>query len=161
MRSLSNRLSALQKEMNPQVNVSGGTLSSSRTQYVTRKYATLVSLSSGTHTVTTGDSGLPDGCKVLKVVAKNLTGRYLVVTVPYDTPLVLPSAEGTSGNPFGGIKKYKTAPTTRLPTIKVQVPDLLASPLETTTTTTPLFTVGAMAASSDTVEIVFTVRYAL
>jgi len=147
--------------MNPQVSVSGGTLSTSKTQYVTRKYTAVVSLSNGTHDVVSGDTGLPDGCKVLKVVAKNLTGRSLTVAVPPDTAMILPQSGGPSTALFGGVKKFVTAPLSRFPVVKVQVPDLLAAPLETTTLTTKLFTVGTLVTSSDTVQLTFTVRYTL
>jgi hypothetical protein len=149
--------------MSPQVNVSGSTLASSSKQYVTRCYTGTVKLATGTHLVTSISNPLPDGCKVLKVVAKNLTGRSLTLAVPMSSGLVLSVAEGTSAAPFGGVKKFVTAPYTRFPTLKVQVPDLLAAPLDTGSATgVELFTVGSLdGASTDTVQLTYTVRYTL
>jgi hypothetical protein len=147
--------------MNPQVSVSGGTLTAQKTQYVTRKYTTVVNLASSSKDVLASDTGLPDGCKVLKVVAKNLQGRSLVVTVPYDTALFQYPSVGTASAAYGGVKKFASAPLSRFPVLKVQVPDLLASPLDTAANT-KLFTLGSVIANtSDAVELTFTVRYTL
>jgi len=148
--------------MNPQVDVTGTTLSSSKAQFVTRKYGGIVKLSSGTFTVYSNTNGLPDGCKVLKVVAKNLEGRSLQVNVPYSSALMISDSRGGPSNPFTEIKKYVTAPLSRFPKITLQIPDLLAAPLDTGDTTAVLFELGSFnSTSTDTVELIYTVRYAL
>jgi hypothetical protein len=147
--------------MNPQVSVSGGTLTAQKTQYVTRKYTTVVNLAASSKDVLASDLGLPDGCKVLKVVAKNLQGRSLVVTVPYDTPLFQYPSVGTASAAFGGIKKFASAPLSRFPVLKIQVPDLLASPLDSAANV-KIFTLGSVIPNlTDAVELTFTVRYTL
>lgn len=128
-------------------------------QYVTRKYVSLVNLASGASTVTGQSVNLPDGCKVLKVVAKNLTGRYLRLEVPQDTCLMVPPAEGDSTAPFGGIKKHVSSPWTRFPTLKVNVPDLLAAPVNNALATDVMFLLSG--GTTDAVELSFTVRYTL
>jgi len=147
--------------MNPQVSVSGGTLTSSKTQYVTRKYTTVVNLVASAKDVLASELGLPDGCKVLKVVAKNLQGRSLTLSVPYDTALFQYPSEGTASAAFGGVKKFASAPLSRFPVIKVQVPDLLASPLDSAGNS-KVFVLGSVIPNTtDAVELTFTVRYTL
>jgi len=148
--------------MSPQVNVSGQTLVSSQKQYVTRRFVGSVKLASSTFDVVCNTNALPDGCKVLKVVAKNLDGRSLTLTVPTNTALITSDTNGGTTAPFGGIKKMVSAPYTRFPTIKVQIPDLLAAPVDAANSTLPLFTVGSfLSGSTDTVQLTYTVRYAL
>jgi len=162
-RSLSNRITALQKEMNPQINVSGSTLASAKTQFVTRKYVGTVTMSASTFDVKTNTLSLPSGSKILKVVARNLTGRTLTVLVPTNTALMIPNSTGATAenNAFQEIKKYKSAPLSRFPMIKLQVPDLLANPIDVSSADS-LFTVGSsLSAATDAVEITMTVRYAL
>jgi len=161
---LSNRITTLQKEMNPQVNVSGTTLTSSKLQYVTRKYGAIVKLASGVFAVKANTNSLPQGCKILKVVAKNLSGRSLTVTIPSDTAMMLPNATGAAvdSNAFAGTKRYVTAPLSRFPKITIQVPDLLAAPIDSGGASDDLFTVGSLeSTATDTVELTYTVRYAL
>jgi len=157
-RALSTRLQQLQREMNPQVTCSGMTVTSSTKQYVTRKLVTYANLVSGSLAVTPVALGVPDGSKILKMVVKNLTGRTLNLYTPVDTGLILSEADGTSGTPFGGLTKTTSAPLSRFPTLTVQVPDLLARPLDAVSTAL-LFTVSATGGTTDTVQFTSTVRY--
>jgi len=149
--------------MAPQVSLSGMTLSSAKPQFVTRKYVGTVTLVSGTFVVKTDTNALPAGCKILRAKVRNLTGRTLTVTVPGPTALLLPSAVGatSSGDLFNETKRYVAAPLSQFPVIKLEIPDLLARPLDSDSQA-ELFTVGSVITNStDTVEIQYTVRYAL
>jgi hypothetical protein len=138
--------------------VSGGTLTSSKQQYVTRKLTGIVTMANSVFNVTGASNNIPDGCKILKVVAKNLTGRTLTLEVPVSTVMM---DMGTVDKTFGPIKKFVTAPLSRFPTIKVNIPDLLALPI-TNDASQPLFTLGSLISSAtDAVELTYTVRYAL
>jgi hypothetical protein len=139
------------------------TLSSAKPQFVTRKYVGTAQLVSGTFVVKTDTNSLPTGCKILRVKVRNLTGRTLTVAVPGPTALLLPSAVGStsSGDLFNETKRYCAAPLSQFPVIKLEIPDLLARPLDSDSQA-ELFTVGSVITNStDTVEIQYTVRYAL
>jgi hypothetical protein len=158
-RALSTRLSQLQREMNPQVVISGNVVAATPQNYVTRKILTYASMSNSTLTVTGTTLNVPDGAKVLKVQVRNLTGRTLKVTVPQDTALMIAPADGSSTVPFGGSTKCVAAPLSRFPKSTIQVPDLLAAPVDKVGTAT-LFTVGSqLSSSADQVEFMTTVRY--
>lgn len=157
-RALSTRMSAMEKEMNPQVRCTGMTPSSFKPQFVTRKFVAVATLTTGSLTVKADTLGVPDGSKVLKVRVRNLAGRNLKISVPKDTGLLTVDSTGSSTAPFGGFEKYVAAPLSRFPTLVVNVPDLLARPLDLSGTET-LFTVSTMATSADPVELTVTVRY--
>jgi len=162
-RSLSNRITAIQKEMNPQINLSGMTLAAAKQQFVTRKYVATVTMANSTFAVNSNSLGLVSGTKILKVVAKNLTGRTLTVQIPNNTALMIPNSVGATAdnNSFTETKRFASAPLSRFPKITIQVPDLLANPIDVSSADL-LFTVGSViAASTDTVEIIVTARYAL
>jgi len=149
--------------MNPQVSVSGKTLSSAKQQFVTRKYVGTVTMASSTFDVKTNTNALPSGCKILRVRVKNLTGRTLAVQVPSNTCLIIPNSTGSSteNNAFSEVKRFTSAPLSRFPVLDIEVPDLLANPIDVSSAD-PLFTVSnVISAQSDTVEIEYTVRYAL
>jgi hypothetical protein len=158
-RALSTRLSQLQREMNPQVVMSGNVVAADPRNYVTRKVMTFASMATSTLAVTPTVLNCPDGCKVLKVQVRNLAGRTLKVYVPPESALMMAQADGTSAVPFGGVTKCVVAPLSRFPKVVLQVPDLLARPLDKTSTD-PLFTVSSQASgASDLVEFSTTVRY--
>jgi len=145
--------------MNPQVSMSGNVVAADPRNYVTRKVMTFANLASSSLLVTPTVLNCPDGCKVLKVQVRNLTGRTLKVLMPADTALMMAQADGTSAVPFGGLTKAVVAPLSRFPKLTLQVPDLLARPLDKVSVD-PLFTVSSMvSASTDLVEFTTTVRY--
>jgi hypothetical protein len=155
-------MNKMQKELSPQVSLTGHAMASSQKQFVTRKYVTTVLLASGVKDVKTTDITLPEGCKILRFVARNLTGRTLTVNIPGETPLLIPSANKTDTSVFTQQKRYSAAPLSKFPVISAEIPDLLAAPFDPGSALT-LFTVGSAvnSQSSDTVEITYTVRYAL
>lgn len=158
-RALSTRLQQLQREMNPQVMLSGSTLGSQNKQFVTRKLVSIVPLSASTaKDVLAADLGIPDGCKILKIVAKNLSTRQLRLNVPTTTGLLESGSTGTTAAPFGGIQKYQSAPLSRFPTLVLNVPDLLAAPQDLGSATV-LFTLNSGSSSAADVELTTTVRY--
>jgi hypothetical protein len=154
-RALSTRLSNLQREMNPNMTCTGANFDGSKA-WVTRKYVTTASLTSGVLDVLNTTLPAPDGAKVLKVQARNLTGRVLRMVVPSGSSLMVES--GDSGAPFQGFTRYTSAPLSRFPTLVLNVPDLLARPLDTSSSS-KAFTLGAASGSTDTVELMVTVRY--
>lgn len=159
MRALSTRVSNLQREMNPTVSLTGTNFDTSKVR-VTRKFVTTAVLASGVLAVTPLVLPVPDGAKVLKVRVRNLTGRVLKVSVPTTTGLVLAQAAGSTSAPFGGFQKYHAAPLMRFPTLTLNVPDSLAAPLDSSDTTTQLFSVtGENGASVDSVELTVTALY--
>jgi len=154
-------MNKMQKELSPQVNLTGQTMASSSKRFVTRKYVTSALLVSGVKDVKTTDVPLPAGCKILRFVARNLTGRTLTVQIPETTPLLLSSATKTDTSAFAEQKRYSAAPLSKFPVITAEIPDLLAAPFDPDSGIT-LFTVGSIiGAAGDTVEITYTVRYAL
>lgn len=158
MRALSTRVSNLQREMNPTVTSTGLNYDTTRVAVV-RKYTVVEPMSSGALAVTPQTLPLPDGSKVLKVQVRNLSGRVMKLSVPNDTGLVLAQAAGTSSTPFGGFQKYASAPLSRFPTLKLNVPDSLARPLDSTGAET-LFTVtGVNGGTTDLVELTATCLY--
>jgi len=152
----------MQKELSPQVNLTGQTMASSQKRFVTRKYVTTALLASGVKDVKTTDITLPAGCKILGFVARNLTGRTLTVNIPDTTPLLIASALKTDTSAFTEQKRYTAAPLSKFPVIKAEIPDLLAAPFDPDSGQI-LFTVASVigSQSADTVEITYTVRYAL
>jgi len=160
--TLSRRVNNIKKELSPGVSCTGKTLGVTPKQWVTRTLVSSVALVAGTKAILLGSGGdvnVPDGCKILGVTVKNLNGRFLKLTVPVDTGLLIPQAEGSSTVPFGGFTKYVSAPYTKFPTLKVEVPDTLARAQDVTGTAVTLFTVSAAGSATDLIELSVLVRY--
>jgi len=130
MRSLSNRISNIQREMNPNLSANGtqlltasSSIALSRATYVDRSYVVLASgLAAGT-TLTDNDfTSVPQGSKIMGFRVRNLTSRTLRVVVGPNSKIV-----ADSGTQLNQLDRFVAAPYSRFPTIKVNVPDLLAN----------------------------------
>lgn len=158
MRALSTRLTTLQREMNPQLRLTGTNFDVSKVATM-RKYVVTAPTVSGVLNVTSTTLPLPDGAKVLKVRLRNLTGRTLKVSVPAGTGLVLNGASGDANLPFGGFSKFDAKPFSRFPTLTLNVPDSLAAPLDSAGTATLFSVTGDSGSAADVVELTATVLY--
>jgi hypothetical protein len=154
-RSLSNRISTLQREINPSIQVSGDMTSGNR-RYVTRKIVQISSTTSGSLDYTPATLNVPDGAKILSLKCYSLDTRVLTCVIPNDTGIAVNN--GNSASPFSGFTRQQAAPLSRFPMIKINIPDLLAAPLDAVGTT-KLFTLSANGATTATFRVVFTAKY--
>jgi len=125
--------------------------------YITRKVTAILSAgTSGNSAVAAASTlGVVDGAKILSLKAYSLQNRTLTIDVPNGTPLTV--NDGNTTAPYGGFKKTVAAPLSRFPVIKMNIPDILAAPLNSDSTET-LFTL-----SSETIDdkfrVVYTAKY--
>jgi len=124
--------------MNPYVSVQGGTaIGIQSATHIDRKCQSEFTMSSGALTVKAGDllGVVPDGAKILGMKVYNINGRKIAVTIPNDSVLIT-----TTGNPLTAptvqIQKVAYAPLSVFPRLKIEIPDLIATPLDTNTTST-------------------------
>jgi hypothetical protein len=73
---------------------------------------------------------IPDGSKILSIKATNLSGRSLIFTVPSGSAIML-TQDAAASAPLPAISRLMVAPLSRFPVIKVNIPDLLAKPIDT------------------------------
>jgi len=81
---------------------------------------------------------IPDGAKILSMKVSNVTGRKISLTIPGLSGLI--SNDGSSTESNTSMTKVAYAPLSRFPVLKVQIPDLVASNVDTAGTTVPMFT---------------------
>lgn len=72
---------------------------------------------------------IPDGAKILSMKATNLHGRYIQLTVPSGSALML--TQDIAAAPLPELSRFNIAPLSRFPVVKVNVPDLIARPVDT------------------------------
>lgn len=131
-RALSTRIKNIQKEMNPYIHLTGGTaVGTTVTTYIDRKSSTVFQNTNGFNTVTAADLSLalPDGARILGMKIMNITGRELTVTIPADSALV--TNKGPTDAPNKLMKMVAFAPLSRFPSLKVDIPDVLANTIDT------------------------------
>lgn len=104
-------------------------------------------------------STIPDGAKILSMKITSLTGRYVAVTVPSGSALMLTQDQAASA-PLPGLSRFNVAPLSRFPVVRVNIPDLLARPIDTGAGTT-LFTVSNGSSTSQSVLIRYHVKIAI
>jgi len=129
LRSLSNRITRIQREMNPELSANGSqllTASSSinnRSTYIDRSYTVLANGVAAGATLTDNDfTGVPMGAKILSFRVRNLTSRTLRVVVGPNSAIT-----ADNGTQLNQLDRFVASPYSRFPTIKVNVPDLLAN----------------------------------
>jgi len=131
MRSLSNRIDKIRREMNPQLSCNGDMIllanstNNSRATYVDRSYIVLASIPTGATSVALTDNDfttVPLGSKMLSFRARNLTSRTLRV-------LIGPASKiwDQNGTQLNQLDRFIAAPFSRFPTLRVEIPDLLAN----------------------------------
>jgi hypothetical protein len=163
-RALSTRISNIQREINPYIKLSGGTaVGTVKTMYVDRKTQGEFTMAAGALTVTSASvaSILPTGCKILSMKVRNVTGRKIQVGIPSLNGLI--SNDGTaSADQNFEVRRVHYAPLSQFPQIKVEIPDLVASNIDTGNATTPfnLFTLVTDGAS-DRVVVHFHYKQAI
>jgi len=131
-RALSTRISKIQKEINPYIHLSGGTAAGTiTTAYIDRKTQGEYLMASSVKTVLPSDFRdiIPDGAKILGMKISNVTGRKLQVTVPPDSGLILTGGSTSAQNK--GLTRVAYAPLSRFPVVNIQIPDLVASNMDT------------------------------
>jgi len=97
-------------------------------------------MSSGTLALTSASLQdiIPDGAKILSMKVSNVGGRKIELTIPGINGLIF--NDGTSTEPNQSMTKVAYAPLSRFPVLKVQIPDTVASNIDTAGTTVPMFT---------------------
>jgi len=157
MRSLSNRITRIQREMNPQLSANGTQLLTSssaitlRSTYIHRSFTVLAKgLAAGTILTDNDFTGIPVGAKILSFRVRNLTSRTIRVLVGPNSAIVADS--GTLQNQ---LDRFVASPYSQFPTIRVNVPDLLANGdfFNTTSGKNNEFCTIFSTADNDTVEI--------
>jgi hypothetical protein len=141
--------------MDPCVQASGQTLYNGK-RYVNRKLVVVITATTNTLDVTPASLGVPDGAKILSLKVYSIDTRSITVTVPNDSIMVVNNGSTTA--PFGGIVRNVAAPLSRFPVVKVNIPDLLAAPLDNAGTG-KLFTVSTIGSTTPTFRIAFTAKY--
>jgi hypothetical protein len=116
--------------MNPQLSANGAQLltatssiATSRATFIDRSYVVLTTAQAAGTLITDNDfTAVPIGAKILGFRVRNLTSRTLRVVVGPNSKIV--ADNGTITNQ---LDRFVAAPFSRFPTIKVNVPDLLAN----------------------------------
>jgi len=158
-RSLSNRITNIQREINPCIQMTGVLPSGAQKFYVTRKVTSIVPIGTGNGGTyaTPSNLGVVDGAKILSLSVSNITGRTLSVNVPYGSIILVNNGNTTA--PFGGLQKTVTAPLSRFPTIRMNIPDVMAAPLNADSTE-PLFIMnGGPGETSTYFRVTYTAKY--
>lgn len=149
--------------MNPMLSANGSQLLTastsialSRATYIDRSYVVLASgLAAGT-TLTDNDfTAIPQGSKIMGFRVRNLTSRTLRVVVGPNSKIV-----ADSGTQLSQLDRFVAAPYSRFPTIKVNVPDLIANGdfFNTVSGSNNEFCTIYATANSDTIEVKIHVR---
>jgi hypothetical protein len=143
--------------MNPAITCSGTVPNGTPKMYITRKVTALLPAGTSTSSVTATPAalGVADGAKILSLKAYSLRNRTLTIDVPNGSVIVV--NDGSSTAPFGGFKKTVAAPLSRFPVIKMNIPDLLAAPLNSDSTET-LFSLSSEGID-DLYRVVYTAKY--
>jgi hypothetical protein len=143
--SLSAQVANIRKEINPTVQLSGQrvTATGGSTKIPLRRNLNCaLSPSASNSLAVTGSAlglaGIPDGARILGFKVTNRTGRRVIVGIPVDSGLCY---FGPNGSP-AVVNKEVWAPLSRFPTLKVNVPDVIANTIDTNNATTSLFTIG-------------------
>jgi hypothetical protein len=137
--------------------MTGVSPSSAQKIYVTRKVTSIIATTSGNPNVTPSSLGVVDGAKILSLSVSNISGRTLTVNVPYTSVILVNNGNTTA--PFGGLQKTVTAPSTRFPTIRMNIPDVMAAPLNADSTEL-LFTVAGGPGETGTYfKVTYTAKY--
>jgi len=160
-RALSTRISNIQREINPYIHITGGTAQGVTTAtYIDRKTQGEFLMVSGTLAVTSSAllGTIPDGGKILGMKISNVTGRKIALTIPGINGLI--SNDGTTTEPNTSVTKVAFAPMSRFPVLKVQIPDLVASNIDTAGSSIPMFTL-VTDGSADRVVIHFHYKQAI
>jgi hypothetical protein len=131
MRSLSNRIDMIRREMNPQLTCNGSmlltatTTNGSRATYVDRSYTVLGTIPTGATSVAITDNDfttVPLGSKILSFRARNLTSRTLRILIGPNSKIW---DQGSLA--INQLDRFIAAPFSRFPTLRVNIPDLLAN----------------------------------
>lgn len=131
MRSLSNRIDKIRREMNPQLTCNGTmlltatTTNNSRATYVDRSYTVLGTIPTGATSVALTDNDftvVPLGSKILSFRARNLTSRTLRILIGPNSKIWDQSTAS-----LNQVDRFVAAPFSRFPTLRVNIPDLLAN----------------------------------
>jgi hypothetical protein len=131
--ALSTAIKNIKKEMNPYISVKGGTASGILSQtYIDRVSQSEFTMVGSTLEVKQSSlaSIIPDGAKILDMKIHNINGRKIAVRIPAGSKLIL-----TNGDPATGsnkeINKVAYAPLSRFPKLKVEIPDLVSTFIDT------------------------------
>jgi len=151
--SLTAQVANIRKEINPTVQLSGQrvfTTSGNGIKVPLRRNlnCTLTPLSNNLFAITgsiLGSIGIPDGARILNFKVTNRTGRRVLVTIPVDSGLCYFGPNGSPAN----VTKEIWAPLSRFPTLKCNVPDVVANTIDTNNTSTNLFTIGGVGGSTN------------
>jgi hypothetical protein len=156
-RALSTRLSKMQKELNPVIQISGTRFASTQNKVPIHRYlnCTYQTDSTAAKLVKGADlaaAGMQDGCRILDFKVVNRTGRRIAVNIPVDSLLCY---FGPNGSP-AQVQKERWAPLSKFPSISVNVPDVVASTIDTNNSTATLFSVtGTAGVPNETITISF------
>jgi hypothetical protein len=130
--------------------------SSAQKFYVTRKVTSIFSITTGNN-VTPSLLGVADGAKILSLSVSNINGRTLTVNVPYTSVLLVNNGNTTA--PFGGLQKTVTAPLSRFPTIRMNIPDVMAAPLNADSTEVLFTAAGGPGETGTYYKVTYTAKY--
>jgi len=161
---LSTRINNIQKEMNPYISMSGMAQGQSKSVYIDRVTSWLTTVATSNLDVKSSDlkTILPDGCKILSMKITNLDGRAVTATVPAGSGLILVESQSSVGAQNEPLTRVNYAPLSRFPSIKMEIPDLIARNIDTDSTSVILFNVGiGLAATNQRVMVRFHYKIAI
>jgi hypothetical protein len=146
--SLKGQVKEIKKEINPTVQLTGSRFGTTAKQPLHRHLNIPILPKTGdtlnVQTITgsvLGLAGMPDGSRILDFKVTNRTGRRVAVNIPVASNLCF---FGINGNP-SVVQKEVWAPLSRFPSLKVNIPDVVASTIDTNDTTNVLFTINGLA----------------
>jgi len=161
--ALSTEIKNLRKEMNPYASIKGGTaIGISPAMYIDRVTQSEFAMINKSLPVTAGllAGMIPDGAKILGMKMHNINGRKLAVTIPPTSGLLVTTGNSLTA-PTIQMQKVAYAPLSVFPKLKVEIPDLVATSIDTTAgTTTALFNLATDGAS-DVVVVRFHYKQAI
>lgn len=98
------------------------------------------------------------GATITKMVVQNMTGRSMIVTCD-PKGLVLGNMSGSTQLSMPIMSRFVSAPMTRFPTCKIDIPDAFGAPSETTTWTASSKPIQVIGSSTPKDTIKLTVSY--
>jgi len=152
LKSLTAQISSIRKEINPTVQLSGQRVTAvggSTKIPLRRNLNCTITPAVSNFIAVTGSTlsalGIPDGARILGFKVTNRTGRRVIVGIPIDSGLCY---FGPNGSP-AVVNKEVWAPLSRFPTLKFNVPDVIANTIDTNNSSTSLFTIGGVSGTTN------------
>lgn len=158
--ALKSQVSNIRKEITPTIQLSGTRFGTSAKLPIHRRLNLAITPTTSNSIVLygtqLGTAGMPDGSRIMDFKVTNRSGRRVAVVIPVDSGLCY---FGANGNP-STVQKEVWAPLSRFPTLKVNIPDVVTSTIDTNNSTTPLFGIsGAPGLSTSNDNFTVSIHY--